>query len=85
MTATNVVRLKVPVAAKKVSAASKRQAKQQLLAGCAVSVVALTLTGLSLNHLAHGITIVTNAPMWESWSMAVIYAMTKVGAMMYRG
>jgi len=48
-----------------------KQAHHQLLAGVAVGAVALTLTGLSLTHLAHGIEIVTSAPSWEAWSMAV--------------
>jgi len=48
-----------------------KQARHQLLAGVAVGAVALTLTGLSLTHLAHGIEIVTAAPSWEAWSMAV--------------
>ncbi len=55
----------------KVSSTHRRQLRQQLLSGAAVSVVALTLTGLSLNHLAHGISIVTHADMVESWAMAV--------------
>jgi hypothetical protein len=32
--------------------------------------VALTLTGLSLAHLAHGIAGVTGCELWESWAMA---------------
>ena len=42
-------------------------------AGTAVGVgaVAVTLTALSLNHLAHGITIVTGAETWEAWAMAI--------------
>lgn len=55
----------------KVSSTHRRQMRQQLMAGAAVSVVALTLTGLSLNHLAHGISIVTHSPLWESWAMAI--------------
>jgi len=55
----------------KISSKFRRQTRNQLMAGAAVSVVALTLTGLSLNHLAHGISIVTHSPIWESWAMAV--------------
>jgi hypothetical protein len=33
--------------------------------------VAVTLTGLSLSHLAHGVEIVTGSSAWESWAMAV--------------
>jgi hypothetical protein len=35
------------------------------------SAVASTLTALSLTHLAHGISIVTAAPRWENWAMAI--------------
>jgi integrase len=31
----------------------------------------VTLTALSLSHLAHGITIVTGADGWEAWAMSV--------------
>ncbi len=55
----------------KVSSTHRRQLRQQLLSGAAVSVVALTLTGLSLNHLAHGISIVTHSDMMEAWAMAI--------------
>jgi len=33
--------------------------------------VAVTLTALSLSHLAHGVEIVTGSSVWESWAMAV--------------
>lgn len=69
--AAQVVKFPKKVKVTKVSAINRRQLRQQLLSGAAVSVVALTLTGLSLNHLAHGISIVTHSPMWESWAMAV--------------
>lgn len=55
----------------KVSSTHRRQLKQNLLSGAAVCVAALTLTGLSLNHLAHGISIVTHASTVEGWAMAV--------------
>lgn len=45
--------------------------RQQALAGTAICTVALTLTGLSLTHLSHGIEIVTHAPAWECWAMAL--------------
>lgn len=41
------------------------------MAGTAVGVVALTLVVLSLTHLSHGIVIVTNAPTWEAWALAI--------------
>jgi len=37
----------------------------------AIGAVACTLTGLSLSHLAHGISLVTGAEVWEGWAMAV--------------
>ena len=42
-------------------------------AGTAVGIgaVAVTLTALSLSHLAHGVEIVTGSSVWESWAMAV--------------
>jgi hypothetical protein len=42
-------------------------------AGTAVGIgaVAVTLTTLSLSHLARGITIVTGCQSWEGWAMAV--------------
>src|SRR5262245_26594644 len=48
-----------------------RRMRQQAIAGTAIGAVALILTGLSLTHLSHGITIVTGAPAWESWAMAI--------------
>jgi hypothetical protein len=36
-----------------------------------VGVVAVTLTALSLSHLAQGIGLVTHADAWEAWAMAV--------------
>jgi hypothetical protein len=42
-------------------------------AGTAIGIgaVAVTLTALSLSHLAHGVEIVTGSTVWESWAMAV--------------
>ena len=53
---------------------SKRAIKvgrAQALAATGVMSVALVLTGLSLTHLSHGIEVVTKAPSWEAWLMAV--------------
>lgn len=47
--------------------ALRRQAGTAVGVGC----VAVTLTALSLNHLAHGIEIVTGCHSWEGWAMAV--------------
>lgn len=48
-----------------------RKMKRQGLSAVGVGLVAATLTGLSLSHLAHGIEIVTVSPAWEAWAMAV--------------
>lgn len=55
----------------KLSSTHRRQLKANILSGAAVCVAALTLTGLSLAHLAHGISIVTHASTMEGWAMAV--------------
>lgn len=49
----------------------RRRLKRQRVAAGAVGLVAIVLTGLSLSHLAHGIALVTNAPLWEAWAMAI--------------
>lgn len=48
-----------------------RAMRRQALAAAGIGLVAATLTGLSLSHLAHGIALVTAAPDWQAWSMAV--------------
>lgn len=48
-----------------------RALNRQTLAAVGVGAVAVTLTGLSLSHLAHGIEIVSGTADWrQSWSMA---------------
>jgi hypothetical protein len=47
------------------------QAECQVFAAAGIGAVASTLTALSLTHLAHGISIVTAAPRWENWAMAI--------------
>ncbi len=73
MTATNVVKLAVP---KKETHKAKskwfvRKMKQQTYAASGIGVIAGVLVALSLSHLAHGIEIVTAAPPWESWALAI--------------
>jgi hypothetical protein len=68
---SNVTRL--PVKAKqhrRIARKSKALRPQQAVA-VAVGTVGATLTALSLNHLAHGITLVTGAAPWEAWSLGV--------------
>jgi hypothetical protein len=48
-----------------------RAIHRQAGTAAAIGAVAVTLTTLSLSHLAHGITIVTGANGWEAWAMAV--------------
>ena len=59
----------------KVVAPTKVKATRQLHRQGAIATViggvALVLTGLSLNHLASGITVVTGCPMWQGWAMGV--------------
>jgi hypothetical protein len=44
--------------------------RRQSGAAIAIGGVGVTLVTLSLNHLAHGIELVTGAPAWEAWAMA---------------
>lgn len=45
--------------------------RRQTFSAIGVGSIAVTLTALSLTHLAHGIEIVTSAPTWESYAMAI--------------
>lgn len=53
------------------SRAFQRRMRRQALAASGIGAVAFILTALSLTHLAHGIAIVTAAPAWEAWAMAI--------------
>jgi hypothetical protein len=53
------------------SRALRRRLARQHGAAVAVATVGVALTALSLAHLAHGIELVTKAPAWESWLMAI--------------
>lgn len=66
-----VATLVVATAPRATSKAAARQAKYNFIAGGVAGAVAVLLTGLSLTHLSHGIEIVTSAPGWESWLMAI--------------
>jgi len=48
-----------------------RALRRQAGTAIGIGAVAVTLTALSLSHLAHGITIVTGADGWETWAMAI--------------
>jgi hypothetical protein len=45
--------------------------RRQSGAAIAIGGVGVTLVTVSLNHLAHGIELVTSTPAWEAWTMAV--------------
>jgi hypothetical protein len=69
---TNVVRLpRKRVRARPYVRPARRSQKRQQWSATAVALVAVVLTILSLSHLAHGIHLVTQAPTWEAWSMAI--------------
>jgi uncharacterized membrane protein len=48
-----------------------RALRRQAGTAIGVGAVAVTLTALSLSHLAHGVEIVTSSAPWQAWSMAV--------------
>jgi hypothetical protein len=48
-----------------------RATRRQGATAVGIGLVAITLTALSLSHLAHGVALVTGAEAWEAWSMAV--------------
>src|ERR1051325_5321693 len=73
MTAT-VTKLQLPRQPTRLDRATKRAktaARRQALTGVGIGAVASALTALSLSHLAHGVEIVTHAPSWEAWAMAI--------------
>lgn len=50
---------------------TKQSVTNQQRVGYATLTIAGVLTFLSLSHLAHGVSIVTHAPTWEAWAMAI--------------
>jgi hypothetical protein len=50
---------------------AKRALRRQAVTAAGIGLVALTLTALSLKHLASGIAGVTGCDAWEGWAMAV--------------
>ena len=61
------------------SRATVKRYRRQSMTATAVGLLACTLTGLSLAHLAEGITIVTNCPSWQGWAMAVGIDLSYIG------
>lgn len=68
----NVTKLQVLPKAKTPSPRRKTKTalRHTMMTSCAIGAVAVTLTGLSLSHLAHGIELVTSSPSWQAWAMA---------------
>jgi hypothetical protein len=69
---SNVVRLpRKRVRSRPYVKPARRSQRRQSWSAMTVALVAVVLTALSLSHLAHGIELVTRAPTWEAWSMAI--------------
>lgn len=62
---------------KKVSRQARRATRatkalrRQAATAAGIGLVAVTLTGLSLSHLAHGVEVVTGSTPLEAWAMAI--------------
>jgi hypothetical protein len=54
-----------------VAKASAKEIQAQMWSAGALGSIAAVTTGLSLSHLANGITIVSGTGGWQSWAMAV--------------
>jgi hypothetical protein len=68
---SNVAKLVIKNTPKKSNRAFQKKMKRQAMAAVAIGAVSVALTGLSLDHLAHGIDIVTGTKGWQSWAMAI--------------
>jgi hypothetical protein len=51
--------------------ASGKEIQAQMWSAGALGSIAAVITGLSLSHLANGITVVSGTGGWQSWAMAV--------------
>jgi hypothetical protein len=49
------------------------------MAAVGIGAIAAVLTGLSLSHLASGISLVTAAEDWQSWSLAIGVDLSFIG------
>lgn len=67
----SVIQLKTKTTLKPKSRRNLKAMRRQTMSAVAIGGVAVTLTALSLNHLASGIEIVTSSPTTESYMMAV--------------
>jgi hypothetical protein len=74
MASSNILRLatpqKTPHALRR-SVRVRKAIRRQALTAIGIGLVAVTLTALSLSHLAHGVEIVTGSSPFEAWAMAV--------------
>jgi hypothetical protein len=57
-------------AAKGQSRAMRRKLRGQAYSAAAISTVAALMTGLSLDHLAQGVSLITGSHGWQPWAMA---------------
>jgi hypothetical protein len=57
--------------AKSVTAGFRRRLRRQGWAAVFTASLVVVLTALSLEHLANGIVLITRAPLWEAWAMAI--------------
>ena len=61
---------KAATAAKPQSRRAKIMGRRQRAASYAIGAVGLTLTALSLSHLAAGVQVLTHSDTWHAWAMA---------------
>jgi hypothetical protein len=73
MAQTNVIRIpsKSTIKQTRKSTRATRALRRQAATAVGIGLVAVTLTALSLSHLAHGVELVTGSSAIESWAMAV--------------
>ncbi len=68
---SNVIKLQSKAPTKKSNRSMLKRMRRQAMAASAIGAVSVALVALSLDHLAHGIDIVTGTTGWQSWAMAV--------------
>jgi hypothetical protein len=62
---------RAPKATRTLTAAQKRRLFRQRVAAGMIGIVGLVLTGLSLDHLAEGVQVLTQSGPWHSLAMAI--------------
>lgn len=68
---SNVAKLVIKNTSKKSNRSLQKKIKRQAMSAVAIGAVSVALIGLSLDHLAHGIDIVTGTSGWQSWAMSI--------------